>query len=769
MQSSCVDPKIDACLFNALQLRDSTDIVPSTTVGAESFQLVRTHLHRIFLGRRMNRLLDAFSERYGAHKSSWIYSSKEYLLKSILRDSSISHRDLDDAFIELQLKESEPNAVYIDSGKVRPEPEDESTFFYDDGPFPDHDIEPMVENPSPRPNLKLPQVKRSTSPPLPWLSTSRHFSQKVSEPIVENDDVVDYDSSIRQQRTKLMSASLQSFYSPSVAEPLHYGEYEDDDEIDETNVNTASPFVNLLSPAADVTRPSKALPPQPPSQKSNPAIATYFNNPLRSGKSATAANVAAAAHTLPSNTQPLHVSNGAATATSESAVTLSRNTSETSLNHITPTPSVSSTTLSPLPSVSHSLSPMAIPAVPNISHANNAAPATARANFALASKQLDIIYDGLNAIRIGESIKVVVEASNEAQFRLSKLLRDKGMEELQGCIYDTVTDVIFDGVVVQGVLEVHAKTFSLSFVAKLVTEDSSCSFSPELYGKHGLRLKCRDCVVMDTKLLVRPSHSVLPFRLYTFYDAAKGLEICGGKVVYTFTPFSTTNTVAATRTHKELLFPPDKPVVFVFPVNDIAGDGIIEVTFSAAGYFKRVVQFVYFEKEIHDEDSRIAVCGTDLASDEVRVVLTWRALPSDLDLFCALDSHPEMVAAYNVGVGDRYDVEKGMIQFDDQDTEEREGYGPESITFTPLLAKKYRFYANNYSREKPLNESGARMCIFRADGSAEDMLIAEDLVSDPKASYWHAFDVVEGHIVPYNIVTADKRRCGKNCFQYPLK
>ncbi|AZB44640.1 hypothetical protein CEF21_21410 [Bacillus sp. FJAT-42376] len=130
------------------------------------------------------------------------------------------------------------------------------------------------------------------------------------------------------------------------------------------------------------------------------------------------------------------------------------------------------------------------------------------------------------------------------------------------------------------------------------------------------------------------------------------------------------------------------------------------------------------------------------ASNELKIMLTWDERPRDLD------SHL---------VGPRADGGKfhtwyaervsgnGETNAVDLDWDDTESYGPETTTIRKLTNGTYRFYVNNYSGERPLNESKGKVEIFKGNSLTADNVFSvptAPLTEDTEGSdYWFVFEL----------------------------
>jgi hypothetical protein len=86
----------------------------------------------------------------------------------------------------------------------------------------------------------------------------------------------------------------------------------------------------------------------------------------------------------------------------------------------------------------------------------------------------------------------------------------------------------------------------------------------------------------------------------------------------------------------------------------------------------------------------------------VRFVLSWNAIPKDMDLYL-INTNTNQVANFrNKSVGFmKFDVDKSS------------GLGPETITLSPGSTDRYRLVVRRYSKEVPISASGSKIDVYR--------------------------------------------------------
>ncbi len=137
-----------------------------------------------------------------------------------------------------------------------------------------------------------------------------------------------------------------------------------------------------------------------------------------------------------------------------------------------------------------------------------------------------------------------------------------------------------------------------------------------------------------------------------------------------------------------------------------------------------------------------------LNADEMRIVLTWGEQPADLEAHLTApnpDGCRDHLYYWNKTIADAH-----------LDRDDRDGYGPETITLTPQTTGTYRFYVHNFSNRfnlpsHALAQSEARVTVYF--GSDQDSMV---FTPPAKAgTVWHVFDMESdtGAISPVGTMT----------------
>lgn len=168
------------------------------------------------------------------------------------------------------------------------------------------------------------------------------------------------------------------------------------------------------------------------------------------------------------------------------------------------------------------------------------------------------------------------------------------------------------------------------------------------------------------------------------------------------------------------------------------GDYTFEV--SASGYKKEYFN-VYVSGADQEKDFSIS---PSLAEGEIRIVLEWGATPSDLD------SHLEGTTKN----GDEVSIywmnpvaTSGAKTIAQLDVDDRDGYGPETITLSEL-GGTYQYRVHRFSSSGSLAMSGAVVKVY--SGSSEPITISVPSDCD---EWWDVFTIENGEIKNINGAT----------------
>ncbi|MEN8199170.1 MAG: carboxypeptidase regulatory-like domain-containing protein, partial [Thermodesulfobacteriota bacterium] len=193
--------------------------------------------------------------------------------------------------------------------------------------------------------------------------------------------------------------------------------------------------------------------------------------------------------------------------------------------------------------------------------------------------------------------------------------------------------------------------------------------------------------------------------------------------------------------------------IFFFP--DLA-EGSYLITVSHPGYIdgRRPVSLSPNTELTHQD----IVLSPVLGEGEFRIVLTWKGKPEDLEAHLT-EPNPS---------GCRYHCYyfNKTTPTANLDLDDRNGYGPETITVTDMVSGTYRYYVHDftyrYSNTRWLYNSGAKVTVY--SGSREPLVFN---VPYAYGNVWHVFDVdgESGEIIPVHKMT---RQSEPGRIDYPV-
>ena len=158
-----------------------------------------------------------------------------------------------------------------------------------------------------------------------------------------------------------------------------------------------------------------------------------------------------------------------------------------------------------------------------------------------------------------------------------------------------------------------------------------------------------------------------------------------------------------------------------FSIELPVGPQVLE--FGLSGY-----DFSPFAVEVDEGETTVLAAGQITASPEivgegVRFVLTWGAIPYDLD------SHLMTPSGYHVYFANSAPSGAGA----NLDVDDVSGYGPETITITAQESGTYGYYVYNFSGSPEITTSGAEVHIFDETG----LLEAVSVPTSGSGLYWN--------------------------------
>jgi len=155
--------------------------------------------------------------------------------------------------------------------------------------------------------------------------------------------------------------------------------------------------------------------------------------------------------------------------------------------------------------------------------------------------------------------------------------------------------------------------------------------------------------------------------------------------------------------------------------------GNYAVNASADGFYVAAIQVTIVSDSIPAGTSADFNLSPALASGQFRAVLTWAAQPADLD------AHIYTPNNCQVYYGNRACGTTSL------DVDQRQGFGPETITINGVQTGTYRYFVVNYSGEKPLTVSNGRIQVYGTSGLLADFNVPTN--GNTAYRYWNGFTI----------------------------
>ena len=201
-----------------------------------------------------------------------------------------------------------------------------------------------------------------------------------------------------------------------------------------------------------------------------------------------------------------------------------------------------------------------------------------------------------------------------------------------------------------------------------------------------------------------------------FLDAVTGKPIPGARITFEGAS-ATTDREGAVR--------------FAFPA-DLGYDEKRHALFAKKGYVraKAAVHFmvgtVFF--------NRYSVSPT-LPPGRIRIALDWAEKPKDLD------AHLQKKGVYHLSY-------REMKKYQDLawlDRDDRDGHGPETITFLRIDPKaSYRYFVHDFTKTGAIGDSKAHVRVYGSKGLLHTFVVP----TGAKGDVWKVFEIVNGVVKP---------------------
>jgi hypothetical protein len=124
-----------------------------------------------------------------------------------------------------------------------------------------------------------------------------------------------------------------------------------------------------------------------------------------------------------------------------------------------------------------------------------------------------------------------------------------------------------------------------------------------------------------------------------------------------------------------------------------------------------------------------------LEGEQIRMVLNWGATPNDLDshlLTPEIEGNTHHISYSNTG-------SYTAVPYAKLDTDDTNGYGPETITINQLFAGTYTYYIKNYSGgSSGLKNSNAVVQVYNGESCAANII---EVPTDTNGLFWHVCNI----------------------------
>jgi len=165
--------------------------------------------------------------------------------------------------------------------------------------------------------------------------------------------------------------------------------------------------------------------------------------------------------------------------------------------------------------------------------------------------------------------------------------------------------------------------------------------------------------------------------------------------------------------------------------------GVYEGVISGAGYLNTNILGTVVDDSFTTGVNETAIRAA--SSNEMKIMLTWNGMESDLDSHLATSN-------FHVFYADRIhgeDLNNDSIidtEYVDLDWDDTDYFGPETTTIREWQDGRYVFFIHNFSGENPLSESDAKVQIFNGNSTEANHTFTIPTNTED-ARYWGVFEL----------------------------
>ena len=275
-----------------------------------------------------------------------------------------------------------------------------------------------------------------------------------------------------------------------------------------------------------------------------------------------------------------------------------------------------------------------------------------------------------------------------------------------------------------------------------------------LYGQKNFELfNSNDEKVMRGCFTLRPQASLQPRASYILRNCVNNqpIEVEGGVIVVSAK--DDPRTIAGQHVMDDMevsIFGSS----FNLPVSLIP-DAVLTLTPKVEGFIATGFQVVEFHDHVNRQKQRLFLNPLMAEPGQCRVTLAWGPQPKDLDIHIITTEGEEIY----------YSTRKTKDASVKLDVDARNGYGPETLTFSPKPNVKYRVFVKNFSGEGILPLSKSQAQVFYTSYGAENDFGLRVPTDHRRANcpFWDCFEIEDG--VPRIINKLVRTAPNYNAFQ----